>query len=91
MRRYALLAAAFAVALVLACAEDDIAGVSSWTVYRGPMPGGVSLRDVDASGPNDVWAVGAQGKILHYDGVRWAFYPASVTGLTLNAVTITSG
>ncbi|HUV87220.1 MAG TPA: hypothetical protein VMX79_08920 [bacterium] len=91
MRRYALVTAAFAVALMLACAEDDTAEISSWSVYRGPMKGGVSLRDAGASGPNDVWAVGARGKILHYDGVCWTFYPASVTDFDLNAVTITSG
>jgi photosystem II stability/assembly factor-like uncharacterized protein len=91
MRRDTLLWAALAVALVLACAEDDTAEISLWSVFRGPMPGGVSLRDVDASGPDDVWAVGAQGKILHYDGVGWSFYEGSVTDLDLNAVAITSG
>jgi len=91
MRLYPLLGAALAVALMLACAEDDTADISLWSMFRGPMPGGVSLRDVDASGPDDVWAVGAQGKILHYDGVRWSFYQGSVTDLDLNAVAITTG
>jgi len=31
----------------------------------------VSVTSVWGSGPNDVWAVGTAGLILHYDGVRW--------------------
>jgi hypothetical protein len=91
MMRSRLYVAAFTLALVLACAEDEPPEVSHWYVYRGPTTGGVSLRAVDAAGPNDVWAVGNQGKILHYDGMRWSFYQIEVTDLDLNGLDITSG
>ena len=91
MMRNRFYVAALALSLVLACAEDEPPEVSQWYVYRGPTIGVVSLRAVDAAGPNDVWAVGNLGKILHYDGVRWSFYQIEVTGLDLNGLEITSG
>ncbi|MBN9161526.1 MAG: hypothetical protein J0I07_11215, partial [Myxococcales bacterium] len=36
------------------------------------------LHAVWGTGPNDVWAVGAEGTILHFDGVAWT---VSSTGL----------
>lgn len=36
------------------------------------------LRDVWASGPADVWAVGDQGTVLHFDGNVWASVDAGV-------------
>jgi photosystem II stability/assembly factor-like uncharacterized protein len=83
--------AALSLALVLACAQDESSEVSQWYVYRGPTIGCVSLRAVDAAGPNDVWAVGNLGKILRYDGVRWSFYQIEVTDLDLYGLDITSG
>lgn len=91
MMRSRLYVAALSLALVLACAEDEPPEVSRWYVYRGPTIGGVSLRAVDAAGPDDVWAVGSGGIILHYDGVRWSFYQIEVTDLDLNGLEITSG
>jgi photosystem II stability/assembly factor-like uncharacterized protein len=91
MMRNRFYVAALALSLVLACAEDEPPEVSQWYVYRGPTIGVVSLRAVDAAGPNDVWAVGNLGKILHYDGVRWSFYQIEVTDLDLYGLDITSG
>jgi len=91
MMRNRLYVAALLSALVLACAEDEPPEVSQWYVYRGPTIGVVSLRAVDAAGPNDVWAVGSLGKILHYDGARWSFYQVEVTDLDLYGLEITSG
>jgi len=91
MKRGMIVVAALPLALILACAEDEPPEVSVWSTYRGPTVGGASFRAVDASGPNDVWAVGAQGTILHYDGASWAFYRVSVTDLDLYAVNMTSG
>ncbi len=51
-----------------------------WSAFRAPSPGALvnELRAVDASEPNDVWAVGRtssgfgeQPLILHYDGTEW--------------------
>jgi photosystem II stability/assembly factor-like uncharacterized protein len=89
--RSRLYIAAFTLALVLACAEDEPPEASYWYVYRGPTVGGVSLRAVDASGPDDVWAVGARGTILHYDGMKWSFYQVAVTDLDLNGLYMTAG
>ena len=52
-----------------------------WLAVAGPSPGTTlnELRDVDASEPNDVWAVGRtssglgeQPLVLHYDGTEWS-------------------
>jgi hypothetical protein len=52
-----------------------------WIAVAGPSPGTTlnELRAVDASEPNDVWAVGRtssgfgeQPLILHYDGTEWS-------------------
>ena len=53
---------------------------TTWSAFRAPSPGALvnELRAVDASEPNDVWAVGRtssgfgeQPLILHYDGTEW--------------------
>ena len=36
-----------------------------------PLPSPVDIRDMWGVSPDDVWAVGEQGAILHYDGERW--------------------
>jgi hypothetical protein len=52
-----------------------------WTAVEAPSPGTTlnELRAVDASEPNDVWAVGRtssgfgeQPLVLHYDGTEWS-------------------
>jgi hypothetical protein len=51
-----------------------------WTNVEAPSPGSFinELRGVDASGPNDVWAVGRTSSgfgesplVLHFDGTDW--------------------
>jgi hypothetical protein len=44
-----------------------------------PLPAGVELRAVWGSGPSDVWAVGASGTIVHFDGSAWASVTSGVT------------
>jgi hypothetical protein len=67
-----------------------------WTNVEAPSPGVFinELRGVDASGPNDVWAVGRTSSgfggsplVLHYDGTDWLNVPlpAEVDG-TMNDV-----
>lgn len=50
----------------LTCTSDNLC-------WEAPLPFGMDLRDVTATAANDVWAVGTQGSILHYDGSRWNF------------------
>jgi len=38
----------------------------------------IALRRV-GSGPNDVWAVGWDGTILHFDGAAWSSMPSGTT------------
>ena len=35
-----------------------------------------SLRGVGGAGPNDVWAVGDNGTIVHWDGQVWLTFPS---------------
>jgi hypothetical protein len=67
-----------------------------WVAVAGPSPGTTlnELRAVDASEPNDVWAVGRtstgageQPLVLHYDGTVWSVVelPPEIDGV-LNGV-----
>jgi hypothetical protein len=67
-----------------------------WLAIAGPSPGSTlnELRAVDASEPNDVWAVGRtssgfgeQPLVLHYDGIAWSDVelPSEIDGV-LNGV-----
>jgi hypothetical protein len=67
-----------------------------WLAVAGPSPGTTlnELRAVDASEPNDVWAVGRtssgvgeQPLVLHYDGTVWSVVelPPEIDGV-LNGV-----
>ena len=56
----------------------------TWSVVPSPNPGEYNnvLRDVDASGPNDVWAAGSytiagqpQTMVVHWDGSAWTLMP----------------
>jgi hypothetical protein len=71
-----------------------------WSAFEAPSPGALvnELRAVDASEPNDVWAVGRtssgfgeQPLILHYDGTDWiqAELPSELDGV-LNGVAAVS-
>ncbi|MFZ1684943.1 MAG: hypothetical protein WAU88_12560 [Candidatus Zixiibacteriota bacterium] len=58
-------------ALLLGCGDSATAPVSvgTWVVDRSPTI--VNLRSVWGSGPTDVFAVGAAGTIVHFDGAEW--------------------
>jgi hypothetical protein len=64
---------------------------SGWALASLGAEGGVvsELRGIWGSGPKDVWAVGAQGTIVHYDGMVWST-SASGKPYTLNDVWGTS-
>ncbi len=45
---------------------------TAWTKVAPPAALGVAYLKVWGSGPRDVFVVGRQGVIVHYDGQRWA-------------------
>lgn len=47
--------------------------------WQNPLPQGNSLYDVWGSGSNDIFAVGMQGTILHYDGIEWTKMSSGTT------------
>ncbi len=50
------------------------------------LPTSAALFGIFAAAPNDVWAVGTQGTVIHYDGVEWT---ASSTGVSVALHTVT--
>lgn len=53
--------------------------------WENPLPQGVELSAVWSLAPDDVWAVGPYGTILHYDGMNWSMVPSG-TDSSLNAL-----
>jgi Tol biopolymer transport system component len=49
-----------------------------WT-WTNPLPQGNTLRAVWGSGPEDVFAVGDHGTIVHYDGYEWRLMESGTT------------
>lgn len=47
--------------------------------WSNPQPVGNALNGVWGAAADDVWAVGAQGTILHFDGVTWSSVPSGTT------------
>jgi len=44
--------------------------------WTNPIPQGQSLLGAWAAAPDDIWAVGGQGTILHGDGRTWSLVPS---------------
>jgi hypothetical protein len=72
---------------------------TEWIAEEGPNPGSQTneLLAVDASGPNDIWAVGRTASgfgdrplALHYDGTEWleVGLPEEVTGVLLGVAAV---
>jgi hypothetical protein len=57
----------------------------TWTTVSTPVTSG-TLYGVYAAAPNDIWAVGAGGVIIHYDGTAWS-QVQSPTTTTLRHIT----
>jgi hypothetical protein len=51
-------------------------GGASWAVDSSPAT--AYLYDVAGTAADDVWVVGGQGTVLHWDGTRWTVVPSSV-------------
>ncbi len=67
------LAAAF---LSLCCAQQALAG---WSFMDGGRPQD-ELRGLWGSSENDIFAVGANGRVVHYDGASWSVMPSAASG-----------
>jgi hypothetical protein len=57
--------------------------VDAWTTHRAPRD--VSLRAIWGRGPDDLYAVGRAGVVLHFDGRAWTSMPVP-TAADLSAV-----
>jgi hypothetical protein len=55
----------------------------AWT----PVPPSIldALSGVFAVAPDDIWAAGGNGRIVHYDGTAWSLFESG-TGLGLDSV-----
>ena len=53
-------------------------GKPEWT-WMSPLPQGNDLTGIWGNGPDDVFAVGLNGAILHYDGLGWTAMLSGVT------------
>jgi len=73
MRKFLLVTIFFIFIIsILGCAPDPlevtpIGPTNGWSVFH-PLPGGYDLDAVWGESPADVWAVGAHGAIVHWDG-----------------------
>src|SRR5215470_10513682 len=68
-------------------AAGDAAAAAPWTAgacepgghgwcAAYPRPTGAKLNRLWGTAPDDVWAVGDVGTILHFDGERWTRFPS---------------
>ncbi len=57
--------------------DPDTNGQGEWVLEELESPTAANLSDVWGSTWNDVWAVGENGVILHYDGAAWSLADTS--------------
>jgi len=66
-------------------ASDGGCADPEWVPVETGHPSGLGLASVWGSGPDDVWAVGAKGSVIHWDGATWASTPID-TNYSLQSV-----
>ena len=54
-------------------------------VWSNPLPQGARLEGISGVSASDIWAVGVNGAIIHYDGTQWSVQSIG-TGYRLNDV-----
>ncbi|AKV03978.1 hypothetical protein AKJ09_10641 [Labilithrix luteola] len=67
------------------CAPGVGCDVAPWCPVPADVSAFTALTAVWGSGKNDVWAVGSNGAVLHWDGASWVTTPTKRTN-TFNAV-----
>lgn len=68
-----------------ACAPVVACDQAEWCPVEGAVRARYLLTSVWGSGPNDVWAAGSGGTIVHWDGTSWTETPSGIPE-TLNAI-----
>ena len=68
-----------ALSLLVLAGSSSAAGSSGWA-WDNPRPQGNDLLGVWGSGPNDVFGVGGEGTIVHFDGIVWTPLESGVFG-----------
>ena len=58
--------------------------LQTMTLSQSLYSSGNVLNGIWAISPNDVWAVGGNGTIIHYDGTKWDAIPAPITKSSQN-------
>ena len=66
-------------------ASEDGCAEPEWVPVATGHSSGLGLSSVWGSGPNDVWAVGAKGSVIHWDGTTWTSTPID-TNYSLQSV-----
>src|SRR5262249_53488206 len=51
--------------------------------FRGYTPEEIDVAAIWGSGPNDVWAGSHFGKVMHWDGARWAVFDQTFATIRL--------
>lgn len=51
-------------------AKPRICSADRWC-WHNPLPQGNDLNGIWGTGPNNIWAVGGAGTLLHFDGTAW--------------------
>ena len=79
-RRLARLSTWLVISLLLLalCPAGAQAQAGGWE-WQNPLPTGNRLRGVWGSSGSDVFAVGAYGTIVHYDGAGWSAMSSGTT------------
>jgi len=62
-----------------ACVPPGAVCHSSGFCWENPTPSGESINAIAGTSPNDVWFVGGQDNVIHWDGQRLAPFPVPVT------------
>ncbi len=63
--------------------------VDGWC-WEAPLPHGEPLFALSAVAPDDVWAAGGRGMVMHYDGTEWTTqYVGRGTYVGVAAITVT--